>query len=592
MKPKSPLTLLDAYVNSHPGDANKDKNANAVDKSFNNFIMDLLDTRLNRMTRDLVSRHYDKIFGKGKALSEFWSKEYHFAKKDPTFYFHDITRGIMPYCYAGSTRRIQAYGRPYVSEYKSDPPKRFDSFIRQVTEFVMEMSQEHAGAIAIPDIFVASQDYYSSVEDIIENRNKIAQEFQSLIYVLHNKFRIQGQSPFSNVTIADSETLKTVFSCTPEQIVKTKEIQRIFLDEISKGCHGIPFRFPVTTFNFALDENRLFVDKEWLEEAAKYIRTCRFNIYISKDVRKLASCCRLINDVDALTRYAGVDSFGNGGVNIGSARVITLNLPHIVGKARSAGSSMDFAIRDATTVAIKALVAHRSALKWSIANGVLKFFNAKWEDLDSQFFSTIGIAGLYEAANMRSFGTFTGHTMSSSEIVKYEKEVLSIIKDEVESSSRLFKVPINIEQIPGESASVKLAEIYKQKYWSNQYVPLSHPTDFLTRIKVGGEMDSFFTGGSISHLNLMSEPSEKQVIDIMNLCAENGLTHFAFNPVYTVCKKCGTNSIGKELSCASCSSKDLTYVTRIIGYFVPIDSWGAERRQEFGDRVWHRMDKE
>lgn len=590
MKPKNPATMLEEYVVAKLGDSNLDKNANAVDKSYNNFIMNLLDSRTNRLTRDLIIKHYDKMFGRGKAKHEFWSKEYHFNKKDPVFYFHDLGKGILPYCIAASTRKIQAYGRPYAAEYKSGPPKRFDSFMHQSIEFCLESSNDHAGAVALPDLFVAAQEYFSSVDDILARYNYIAQEFQNFIYILHNKFRLQGQSPFSNVTIGDDETLKTVFGCTAEQVEKTKALQIIFLDEISKGCRGVPFRFPVTTFNFALNENREFVDVAWLKQVSKYLKTCKFNIYISKDVRKLASCCRLVNDVDALAKYSGVDSFGNGGVNIGSARVITLNLPHIVAKAKSSGTSIENDIRDATLVAVKALMAHRSMLRWVIGHGMLKFFTIKWEDLDSQLFSTVGIAGLYEAASMRSFGSFSGHTMSPEEIISTETEILSIIKNEVESSSKLFKTPINIEQIPGESACVKLASLYKQNCWSNQYVPLSHPTNFLTRIQIGGAMDTFFTGGAITFLNLMSEPSEKQTIDIMQACAKYGLTHFAFNPVYSICKDCNTNQIGKESICVKCGSKNISYVTRIIGYFVPVESWSTERRTEFDERIWHKME--
>ena len=60
-------------------------------------------------------------------------------------YFHDITKINMPYCFAFDTSFLMTEGRPY-GWLPSVAPKRSNSFMAQLIECTMDMSQEHAGA--------------------------------------------------------------------------------------------------------------------------------------------------------------------------------------------------------------------------------------------------------------------------------------------------------------------------------------------------------------------------------------------------------------------------------------------------------------
>lgn len=60
-------------------------------------------------------------------------------------YFHDITKLNVPYCFAFDTSFLMTQGRPY-GWLPSTPPKRSNSFMSQVIETTMDMSQNHAGA--------------------------------------------------------------------------------------------------------------------------------------------------------------------------------------------------------------------------------------------------------------------------------------------------------------------------------------------------------------------------------------------------------------------------------------------------------------
>ena len=95
-----------------------------------------------------------------------------------------------------------------------------------------------------------------------------------------------------------------------------------------------------------------------------------FNIYISSS-NKIASCCRLVNDLD----LAGVDSFGNGGVSLGSHRIVTLNLARIGHLSRKSEEVLFKLLQKNLDDAKMLLNAHRKLLKANIAAGFLPFFN-------------------------------------------------------------------------------------------------------------------------------------------------------------------------------------------------------------------------
>lgn len=577
-KYNSAYELFRKQLNTKHEETSYDKNANAAAFSFSSFAMDYASKGLAELTVEAVNEQAYKIMSK-EAVDFFWQHEAHTAPEGNAkyFYFHDITKGIIPYCYAASTGRIMAEGLRYVDDYPSSKPQRFDSFVAQVIDLVLEMSQEHAGAIAIPDLFVNSAEFFKSAEEVYANKYDIANIFQSMIFTFHRKVRPSGQSPFVNVTIADTPTLKTVFQQNDEQIAITKALQLVFLEEFDKGCDGKPFRFPVVTVNIALDSGKNITDMPWLESIAKYLKSGRQNIYISADPRKFASCCRMSNDLDLLMQMTGTDSFGNGGVSIGSHRVITLNLPKIIQDNKY--------VTTYTATVIQMLKAHRELLRELITHPskkFLKFFQHKWQNLDSQFFSTVGIIGIWEAAVI-SLKKAGNTEPALGEIIAEIKLTMEKIKKVVNHMSKELKMPINIEQIPGESSAADLGSEIGVPILSNQYIPLWEDVDLIDRIRYAGELDELFTGGAITHLNIEKQLCENAILTLIKLAGKAGMTHFAANHVYSQCEN-GHNSIGRHSKCPVCEAAIKDYITRIIGYFVPISSWNKHRKQEFNTR--------
>ncbi len=302
------------YFTSRLADISVDENANAnEEKSANNYQAEVTKGILKIEGYYLLWRYAKKRFNvdyANKLIKSIWSGD---------LYFHDASgHGIqIPYCFAFSTTNIMLEGRPY-GQLHSLPPKRADSFIAQVIETTMDLSQEFAGAIAPSDMLV-NYSYFAKKEGLTDKQ--ILNDLQKFVHVMNNKFRVSGQSPFVNISLFDRPNLEKVFEYTvfPDgskpDFDSITHIQKLFGTWFSKGdpVTKLPYRFPIVTINLHVNEQREIQDKDFLEWASQVnIEKGSFNIYINEG-NKIATCCRLSNDFT----QARADSFGNGGLNIG-----------------------------------------------------------------------------------------------------------------------------------------------------------------------------------------------------------------------------------------------------------------------------------
>lgn len=510
-------------------------------------------------------------------------------------YFHDSSSFIEThYCYAVSTQYLLDNGLSFNDQLESLPPKKITSYIDQCKEFCIQLSNEQSGALALADLFVNIVNFiddFSSINlcisDVIKNfetinlsKNdwvkKLLDNLQSFVHTINQPMRHIHQSPFINLSIYDKPTLETLFSevlDTPEKIEFVILIQKVFCIWFSKGNpkkNGEPYRFPVITLNVKIDENKKVLDQEMFDfYAALNLNKGNFNIYVSEG-EKIASCCRLLND------FSSIDNFGNGGVNLGSLRVCTINFPAIHYSCIGGNERYEDVLKDRVLLCSYILLAQKNIVEKSIKNGYLQFFLNGIININ-RLFSTIGIIGVYEFTQMHD--SVTMH------------DCLKNLKDYVNELKCPKQKLWNIEQIPGESAAIKLAAKdfirYNSSYemYSNQIIPLDVEYDMVQRIKATGECEKLLTGGGILHINL-SEKLETvhQMKKIINYCIQHNCTHFAINYVFGRCKKghltCCNNNKTDEF-CAICGDKIISKLTRIVGYFSPIDQWNKGRREEF-----------
>lgn len=181
------------YFTLRLADSSVDMNANANEElSANNYQAEVVKGLLKLEGYYLIWKYMKKRFGlerANEAISAIWEGK---------LYFHDASgHGVqVPYCFAYSTTNIMLEGRPY-GQLHSLPPKRSDSFMAQVTEVTMDLSQEFMGAVAPSDMLV-NLAYYLKREgvnpDTEEGADYITNLWQKFIHVMNNKFRVSGQS--------------------------------------------------------------------------------------------------------------------------------------------------------------------------------------------------------------------------------------------------------------------------------------------------------------------------------------------------------------------------------------------------------------
>ena len=474
------------------------------------------------------------------------------------------------------------------------PAKHRKAFLDQVKEVSIELAQQQAGALAIGDFFI-NYSYFVQKDNLDltnpADRKSVENDFQSLVHTLNKKLRPSFQSPFTNLSIFDRPNLEHLFADirfpdgSRPNIELIIELEKIFCDWFAKGdpLTGLPYRFPVVTLNIRLDNARQIIDKESFNyySAINLERGC-FNIYISSG-NKIASCCRLANDFD----LAGIDSFGNGGVSLGSHRVVTINLARLGKRAKNAEELFELLSQQLAN-SKELLIAHRELLHDNVQAGLLPLFTHNVVH-ENRLFSTIGINGVYECIEQQGQSIFT----ESGQLLA--KEILTLIKDSVQTMAKETGNPFNIEQVPGESLAIKLAVkdklLYGMNYeiYANQFVPLWVDCDIVDRVKIDGAFSQLLTGGGISHLNIAEKLTHpNQMKKLIAYAIECGCEHFAVNYNFCRCRNGHVSIAAHMQSCPQCAAPISEHYTRIVGYCVPVSGWSKGRQKEHAQRIFQK----
>jgi ribonucleoside-triphosphate reductase len=578
------------YFQENWADHTIEHNANSVNKSPINYSMEITKPTMKLIGMYLIHRYLRKEFGTDRAdeiVARIIGGDY---------YVHDASGvGIqIPYCYAWSTHWLMSSGIP-TGQLKSKSPQHAASFIGQVAEVVMEMSQEFAGAVAPADMIVAYA-YYAERDDLSDK--EIENHLQTFTHIVNRQFRTGAQSPFTNVSVFDRPNLENLFAdmAYPDgssiNYEYVEHVQEVFLNWFAKGDGGIPYRFPIATINGTKDKNNNIVDKKFLKTIARCNTPLGcFNMHFAEG-SKLAMCCRYIND-PARMRQFGADSFGNGGLNIGSHRIVLLNIPRMALQAKGDWDKfytlMDASMEDSRDI----LIVHRERILGKrIEQGFLKWFDAGVASL-SKMFSTFGFTGLPEVLGAMGLDPY------SDEGVEVGKGILRYMDKKAEQYSTETGYAFNIEEVPGESATINLADKDKVLFgssamdveiYSNQFVSLTSDVSLTDRIHIEGQLMSAVSGGAITHINLDEKIENPEIMEkLITYVVSKGVTHFAINYGFTSCDD-GHNSAGLHDKCPDCGSENVEHLTRVVGYFVPIKSWTKKRQEEdFPNRTNYKL---
>jgi len=484
-------------------------------------------------------------------------------------YKHDSRKVDFPYCYNYSCMKLATLGLPF-NEKKSDPPKHLTSFISQLINFVTIASTNQAGACGLADLLIVAAWYVD--QDSALTTKDIRQELQSFIYSVNQPFRGGIESPFTNVSIYDDYFLDSLL---PEYIfmdgsspkkATVKRLQRIFLDLMNDTIEKIVNTFPVITGCIGLKDSKI-QDKIFLDELCKFNQKFGFLNFYAGDTSTLSSCCRLKSN----TKNEFFNMFGSGSTEIGSASVASICLPTV-----QSFEDLEGRVEDA----LRTNHVRRKIIQDNIDRGLLPLYTHGFMHLQKQY-STIGLVGIYE-----HIIDSVDYELSLSEYTLRVESLLDKVQQICDKWSKKHGYPVNIEQIPGEGAAVKLAAKARyhgvdNKYvYSNQFIPLTHPADMLDRIEIQGKLDKLFSGGSILHLNVSEEVKDyKDEVKLIEYAISKNVIYFARNSNIYRCEE-GHVLVGRVDKCSICGKKITDNFTRVVGFLTNTKNWSKVRREK------------
>jgi ribonucleoside-triphosphate reductase len=314
------------------------------------------------------------------------------------------------------------------------------------------------------------------------------------------------------------------------------------------------------------------------------------NFFIDDSVSSLSNCCRLKSDIKELY----FNSIGGTALKVGSVKVSTINLARIALECATEEEYLE-RLRSVTELNCKVLDVVRHILRRNVEKGLLPNFSKGLVDFE-HLYNTIGVIGVYEA--IKTYGyTITddfGNTYYTKEADEFGRKIFEVIHSVKDEFMKDKDYKINLEQVPGETAAMKMLKADKMLYgdaviqdlplYGNQFIPLGIKTTLQERIRIASLFDSYCNGGSIAHINIEAPFTNfEQAWSLTEYIADQGLTYFAFNVRIQACKH---NHAFFGTKCPTCGGDVVTEYTRIVGFYVPISTWSKERKAEYALREW------
>ena len=587
-----------------------DDNANVREKNIMQYNFENNKALMKLNSLYLLHKWVKKTFSKedaDEALEKVLNGE---------LFVNDLTNFSMPYCFAFDLRHLLNYGMNFFQgNMRISAPKRSESFMALLIQSTAYISNQIMGAASYPDFFPVldwfyrkelGADYVNKLRvgkknnsDKTEFKNlwyKVRNQFQNLIYSLNFPFR-GNQSAFTNLSVMDHGFLEELFGSyylpdgTPANVESSLELSKMFFEYYSEinSVEGM-FTFPVMTIAISLNEEGEYIDPDFDDWTAKTNSGKSLANIFQSPPTSFSSCCRLKNDFTKVADVGYQNSFGVGGLSIGSHRIAGLNLPRLAFLEKENPDILENDLE----VLHKILYSHRQLLKHLIESNYLPLYDAKWTDLARQY-STIGFIGAYEYLENKGLDIKTedGLSVLIKTLTKIEDKIVKWQQDELKE-----KNIYNVEQIPGESMTVRLCKIdtvldynpKEYKLYSNQYIPLIEEAPIFDRFKIQGKIDKLTSGGAILHLNVDDEKplSPLQFRKIMELARKTNTVYFAINYAYSECVK-EHYTTGKKEKCPVCNQDIVCQYTRVVGFVTPVKSWNSVRKNyEYGNRYFYK----
>jgi len=281
----------------------------------------------------------------------------------------------------------------------------------------------------------------------------------------------------------------------------------------------------------------------------------------------------------------------------GSIGVIDVNLPRLALASRDDAEFWENFDR-ALGLVRRGLALFRRRYERLAGTGMFSFLREYLPEFPLTHFNTIGLIGLPEAAAiyMRRPDLWTeGSRRDWLEAAGWMREVVAFAAKRAREWMEEDRTPWNVEEVPGESAAVKLAmkdlqdfpelaQYLREPVYSSSVAPYYAPMELYDRVEVEARVQREFTGGVMMHVFLGEEPDPEALAKLVRRLTETDLVYWSFTPAQTHCPKCGKTFTGLYTACPECGHEGVEVWSRIVGYYRPLRNWNPARRKEFWTR--------
>ena len=619
-----------------------DSNANVSNKNIVTLGQELYKENNIKQNRYILCDKIRKMYS--KKLSEQYIKDL----ESHILYKHDEsgTPGY-PYCVAITMYPFLVDGLTKLGGV-SKAPTDLKSYCGEFINLVYSVSSQFMGAIATPEFLMYmdyflrkdyGEDYIDRINEVVENTKKartlekvIDNCFQQVVHSMNMPAGNRGyQTVFWNIGYFDKPYFEGVFGDfvfpdgTKPKWETLSWLQKHFMQWFNEERKNYVLTFPVETMALLTDGGDDFMDKEYADFTAQmWADGHSFFCYLSDSPDSLSSCCRLRNSLkdldnadEAHNHTTHQYSMGTASVSTGSKSVMSMNLPRLIQNAtrkyfKSTGWLLEDGknikeqglkydkeklyeyirneVRELTERVHKYQTAFNETIKDFLEAKMLDVYDAGFIDMKKQYL-TVGVNGITDAAE------FLGIKVSVND--EY-KEFVNNILETINIANRKDKTRecmFNTEFVPAENLAAKNYKWDKKDgYWvspnrnlysSYFYNPEDDSVNVLQKTVLHGkDFVKYLDGGSAYHCNLQEHLTQPQYRQFMKAAAKNGCNYFTFNVKNTVCNECGYISKHTLDVCPHCGSKDLDYLTRVIGYLKRISSFSEPRQEEADKRVY------
>ena len=577
-----------------------DANANVEHKNIATLIGELPKSNFIRLNRRLLTDRMKKMYGKELADQYLDLLTHHFIYKNDETSLANYCASITMYPWlTGGTKSIGG---------NSTAPTNLKSFCGGFVNMVFMVSSMLSGACATPEFLMYlnyfigleyGREYYKEPEKVVDLSLKqrtvdkiITDCFEQIVYSINQPTGARNyQAVFWNISYYDRYYFESLFGdfFFPDGSKPDWEglnwLQKRFMKWFNRERTKTVLTFPVETVAL-LSKDGDVLDQEWGDFTAEmYAEGHSFFTYMSSSADSLSSCCRLRNEIqDNGFSY----TLGAGGVSTGSKSVLTVNINRCVQYAVNHQLDYKTFLTDVIDLCHRAQLAYNENLKALHEHGMLPLFDAGYINMGRQYL-TIGVNGLVEAAE------FMGIKISDNpDYLRFVQTILGLVEKknkEYQTKNVLF----NCEMIPAENVGVKHAKwdledgyfVPRSCYNSYFYVVEDDSLNIIDKFRLhGAPYIEHLTGGSALHMNLEEHLSQAQYRKLLKVAAEEGCNYFTFNIPNTICNECGYIDKRYLRECPHCHSRNVDYMTRIIGYLKRVSNFSEARQHEAAQRYY------